>query len=55
MGAMMLLLLAELGQQAHHADDDAGDDENTEIAGAHDGQRFQKQINTHILNLQSVP
>ena len=47
MGVIELFLLADLGQQTHHADDDTGDDENTEIAGAHDGQCFHKQIYTH--------
>lgn len=45
----------ELIEQAHYADDDGGDDEDAQVAGAHDRQGFHQKINTHIINLQSLP
>ena len=32
----------ELGQQGHHQNDDTGDDEDAQHAGAHDGQGRQQ-------------
>ena len=48
-----VLFGAELIQQIHHEDDNAGDNENTQIADAHDGQGFHQKIYTHDISLQS--
>ena len=46
-----ILLLGEAVETIYNADDNTDDDENAKIAGAHDGQCFQKQIYTHDFNL----
>ena len=43
----------EIIAQGYCGDDDAGDDKNTQIAGADNGQGFHQKIHTHDFNLQS--